>query len=154
MVDDVLLNAVKAIADLITISGYVNVDLADVRTIMIGMGSALMGTGTASGVGRAVLAARRAVQSDLLEEVTIDGARGLLINVTGGPDVTLNEVNDACTLIQEAAHEDATIIFGAVIDDRMGQAISVTLIATGFAAVRSASSTSRYRGRARGSLRR
>src|SRR5713101_767120 len=130
--DEVLLNAVQGISDLITIPGLINVDFADVRTIMSSMGVALMGTGTASGEGRALAAARQAVESPLLEDVQIDGATGILINITGGPDMTLVEVNQACSLIQEAAHEDANIIFGSVISDEMGDRLKITVIATGF----------------------
>jgi len=130
--DEVLLNAVQGISDLITIPGLINVDFADVRTIMSSMGVALMGTGTAGGEGRALLAARQAVESPLLEDVQIDGATGILINITGGPDMTLVEVNQACSLIQEAAHEDANIIFGSVISDEMGDKLKITVIATGF----------------------
>jgi cell division protein FtsZ len=130
--DEVLLNAVQGISDLITIPGLINVDFADVRTIMSSMGVALMGTGTASGDGRALAAARQAVESPLLEDVQIDGATGILINITGGPNMTLVEVNQACSLIQEAAHEDANIIFGSVISDDMGETLKITVIATGF----------------------
>src|SRR5712672_3094067 len=130
--DEVLLNAVQGISDLITIPGLINVDFADVRTIMSSMGVALLGTGTAGGEGRALLAARQAVESPLLEDVQIDGATGILINITGGPDMTLVEVNQACSLIQEAAHEDPNIIFGSVISDEMGDKLKITVIATGF----------------------
>jgi cell division protein FtsZ len=130
--DEVLLNAVQGISDLITIPGLINVDFADVRTIMSNMGVALMGTGTAKGETRALAAARMAVESPLLEDVQIDGATGILINITGGGNMTLVEVNQACSLIQEAAHEDANIIFGSVIDDDMGEALKITVIATGF----------------------
>src|SRR5438874_8077676 len=130
--DEVLLNAVQGISDLITIPGLINVDFADVRTIMSSMGCALMGTGTASGEGRALAAARQAIESPLLEDVQIDGATGILINITGGPNMTLVEVNQACSLIQEAAHEDANIIFGSVISDEMAEALKITVIATGF----------------------
>src|SRR5256714_630533 len=130
--DEVLLNAVQGISDLITIPGLINVDFADVRTIMSSMGVALMGTGTASGEGRALLAARQAVESPLLEDVQIDGATGILINITGGPDMTLVEGNQACSLIQEAAHEEANIIFGSVISDEIGDKLKITGIATGF----------------------
>ena len=118
--------------DLITIPGLINVDFADVRTIMSNMGMALMGTGRAAGEGRAIAAARQAVESPLLEDVQIDGATGILINITGGPDMTLVEVNQACSLIQEAAHEDANIIFGSVISDDMDASLKITVIATGF----------------------
>ena len=132
--DEVLLNAVQGISDLITIPGLINVDFADVRTIMSNMGVALMGTGSASGVERAILAARMAIESPLLEDVAIDGATGILINITAGGNMTLVEVNQACSLIQEAAHEDANIIFGSVIDDGMEDRLKITVIATGFAA--------------------
>jgi cell division protein FtsZ len=132
--DEVLLNAVQGISDLITIPGLINVDFADVRTIMSNMGVALMGTGSASGVERAMLAARMAIESPLLEDVAIDGATGILINITAGGSMTLVEVNQACSLIQEAAHEDANIIFGSVIDDGMEDRLKITVIATGFAA--------------------
>jgi len=130
--DEVLLNAVQGISDLITIPGLINVDFADVRTIMSNMGVALMGTGTATGETRALVAARAAVESPLLEDVQIDGATGILINITGGGNMTLVEVNQACSLIQEAAHEDANIIFGSVIDDAMVDRLKITVIATGF----------------------
>ena len=130
--DEVLLNAVQGISDLITIPGLINVDFADVRTIMSNMGVALMGTGTAVGDTRALAAAKMAVESPLLEDVQIDGATGILINITGGANMTLVEVNQACSLIQEAAHEDANIIFGSVIDDAMGDRLKITVIATGF----------------------
>jgi cell division protein FtsZ len=132
LADDVLFNAVRGISDLITIHGLINLDFADVRTIMNEMGVALMGTGTAQGDERAVEAARAAISSPLLEDLSIDGAHGVLINITGGPDLTLYEVNEASTLIQEAAHEDANIIFGAVIDEDMPEGeMRVTVIATG-----------------------
>jgi cell division protein FtsZ len=132
LADEVLFNAVRGISDLITIHGLINLDFADVRTIMNEMGVALMGTGTASGNERATEAARSAISSPLLEDLSIDGAHGVLINITGGPDLTLFEVNEASTLIQEAAHEDANIIFGAVIDESMDDGLMrVTVIATG-----------------------
>jgi len=132
LADEVLFNAVRGISDLITIHGLINLDFADVRTIMNEMGVALMGTGTAQGNDRAVEAARAAISSPLLEDLSIDGAHGVLINITGGPDMTLYEVNEASTLIQEAAHEEANIIFGAVIDDEMPEdEMRVTVIATG-----------------------
>ena len=132
LADDVLLNAVKGISDLITVHGLINLDFADVRTIMSEMGMALMGTGMAVGEGRAVEAARFAISSPLLEDLSIDGARGVLINITGGTDMTLFEVNEAATLVQEAAHEDANIIFGAVVDERIPAGeLRVTVIATG-----------------------
>ncbi|MDQ2646640.1 MAG: cell division protein FtsZ, partial [Myxococcota bacterium] len=113
--DSVLLNAVQGISDLMTVPGLINVDFADVRTIMAGMGRALMGTGIGSGKKRAGEAAEMAISSPLLEDVSIEGATGILINITGGPDLTLHEVNEAASLIQAAAHEDANIIFGSVI---------------------------------------
>jgi len=132
LADEVLFNAVRGISDLITIHGLINLDFADVRTIMNQMGVALMGTGTAAGDERAVDAARAAISSPLLEDLSIEGAHGVLINITGGPDLTLFEVNEASTLIQEAAHEDVNIIFGAVIDDEMPEGeMRVTVIATG-----------------------
>ena len=132
LADDVLFNAVRGISDLITIHGLINLDFADVRTIMNEMGVALMGTGMARGEDRAVEAARAAISSPLLEDLSIDGAHGVLINITGGPDLTLYEVNEASTLIQEAAHQEANIIFGAVIDEGMPEGeMRVTVIATG-----------------------
>jgi cell division protein FtsZ len=131
--DEVLLQAVKGISDLINIRGLVNLDFADIRTVMQAKGLALMGTGVATGESRAVEAATAAISSPLLENIKIDGATGIIINVTGGPDLSLYEVNEASTLITEAAHEDAEIIFGAVIDDNMKEEIRVTVIATGFA---------------------
>ncbi len=130
--DEVLFQAVKGISDLITQSGMVNVDFADVRTVMSDMGRALMGTGCAKGDGRARLAADLAVTSPLLDDISVNGAMGVLINVVGGPDMRMREVSEAATLIQEMAHEDANIIFGATIDENMGDAIKVTVIATGF----------------------
>ncbi|MEM7409275.1 MAG: cell division protein FtsZ [Myxococcota bacterium] len=132
LADDVLHNAVRGISDLITIHGLINLDFADVRTIMNEMGVALMGTGVANGEDRAEEAARMAISSPLLEDLSIDGARGVLINITGSSDLSLFEVNEASTLIQEAAHEDANIIFGAVIDDEVPEGeMRVTVIATG-----------------------
>jgi cell division protein FtsZ len=130
--DEVLLHAAKGISDLIAFHGLINLDFADVRTIMSEMGMALMGTGTASGDNRAVEAAQKAISSPLLEDISIEGAKGLLINVTGSSSMSLNEVNEASVLIQKEAHEDANIIFGAVIDEQMGEEIRVTVIATGF----------------------
>ncbi len=130
--DEVLYQAVKGISDLITIHGLVNLDFADVRTIMTGQGMALMGTGLASGEKRSLEAASRAISSPLLEDISIDGAKGILINITGSSNLTLHEINEASMLVQEAAHEDANIIFGAVIDEEMGDTIRVTVIATGF----------------------
>ncbi|NNL64838.1 MAG: cell division protein FtsZ, partial [Myxococcales bacterium] len=132
LADDVLLNAVKGISDLITVHGLVNLDFADVRTIMNEMGMALMGTGISSGDDRAAEAARAAISSPLLEDLSIEGARGVLINISGSDDLTLFEVNEASMVIQEAAHEDANIIFGAVIDDEIPEGeVRVTVIATG-----------------------
>lgn len=132
MADDVLVNAVRGISDIINIPGTVNVDFADVKTVMSCMGHALMGIGAAVGPNRAVEAAKKAICSPLLEDVDIEGATGILINITAGSDVTLMEVNEACSVVQEAAHEDANIIFGAVIDETLGDEIRVTVIATGF----------------------
>jgi cell division protein FtsZ len=132
LADEVLLNAVKGISDLITVHGLINLDFADVRTIMNEMGMALMGTGIGNGDNRAADAAHAAISSPLLEDVSIDGARGVLINISGGADMTLFEVNEASTLVQDAAHEDANIIFGAVIDDALPKGeLRVTVIATG-----------------------
>jgi cell division protein FtsZ len=130
--DEVLLHAAKGISDLIAFHGLINLDFADVRTIMAEMGMALMGTGAASGDNRAVEAAQKAISSPLLEDISIEGAKGLLINVTGSSSMTLNEVNEASVLIQKEAHEDANIIFGAVIDEKMEEEVRVTVIATGF----------------------
>ena len=132
MADNVLVNAVKGISDIINVPGTVNVDFADVKTIMSNMGQALMGIGIATGEGRAVDAARQAISSPLLEDVDIEGATGILINITAGSNVSLLEVNEACMVIQDAAHEDANIIFGAVINEEIGDEIRVTVIATGF----------------------
>jgi len=131
-VDQVLCNAVQGISDLVVVPGMVNVDFADVRTVMQARGMALMGTGRAQGQNRALEAVHRAVSSPLLEEVAIQGATGILINVTGGTDLRLFEVNECATFIQDQAHDDANIIFGAVVDERMGTDLSVTVIATGF----------------------
>ena len=130
--DEVLLHAVQGISDLITVRGLVNVDFADVRTIMTDKGMALMGTGRASGPSRAIEAADMAISSPLLEDVSIDGATGILINITGGTDLTLNEDNDAMSLIEDASHEDANIIFGNVVEEDMHDELMVTVIATGF----------------------
>jgi len=132
LADEVLLNAVKGISDIINIPGRVNVDFADVRTIMSEMGMALMGIGTATGENRAIEAARAAINSPLLEDVDIEGATGILINITGSSGMTLHEISEASTLIQEAVHEDANIIFGSVVDESMGDNLRVTVIATGF----------------------
>jgi cell division protein FtsZ len=130
--DDVLLQAVRGISDLITVHGLINLDFADVRTIMSEMGMAMMGAAVAAGENRAVEAAQKAISSPLLEDVSIEGARGVLINITGGPDLSLHEVNEAATLIQEEADDEANIIFGAVIDESMGDEVRITVIATGF----------------------
>jgi cell division protein FtsZ len=130
--DDVLLQAVRGISDLITVHGLINLDFADVRTIMSEMGMAMMGAASAAGENRAIDAAQKAISSPLLEDVSIEGARGVLINITGGPDLSLHEVNEAATLIQEEADDEANIIFGAVIDEALGDEVRITVIATGF----------------------
>ncbi len=130
--DDVLRQAIQGISDLIIVPGLINLDFADVKTIMAGMGLAMMGTGVADGDSRAVDAARRAISSPLLEGASVNGARGVIINVTGGPDLSLLEVSEASTIIQEAAHEDANIIFGAVVDKQLEGRVKITVIATGF----------------------
>ena len=130
--DDVLRQAVQSISDLILVPGLVNLDFADVRTIMSGQGKAIMGTGLAQGESRAVVAAQRAIESPLLE-ASVHGAQGVLINITGGSDMSLYEVHEASSAVQMAAHPEAQIIFGAVIDEQMRDAIRVTVIATGFA---------------------
>ena len=130
--DEVLLNAVRGISDLINVSGLINVDFADVKTIMSNQGLALMGTGSGSGDNRAVDAALSAINSPLLDDVRIDGAMGILINITGGPNLRLNEVNAAAEAVAEAAHEDANIIFGSVVDEGIGDEVRITVIATGF----------------------
>jgi len=130
--DDILRQAVQGISDIITIPGIINRDFADVKTIMAGMGYAVMGTATARGDRRAVEAAQAAIASPLLEAGAIDGARGILINVTGSSTLKLAEVNEASTIIQSAAHEDANIIFGAVLDEKMKDEVKITVIATGF----------------------
>jgi cell division protein FtsZ len=132
MADDVLRQAIQGISDLILVPGLINLDFADVKTIMSGMGVAMMGTGIADGENRAVDAARKAVSSPLLEDSSVNGARGVIINITGGPDLTLMEVNEASSIIQEAAHEDANIIFGAVVDESLVGRAKITVIATGF----------------------
>jgi cell division protein FtsZ len=136
--DDVLRQAVQGISDLITVPGEVNVDFADVRTIMTGMGMALMGTGIAKGENRALEAAQRAISSPLLEETSIQGARGVLINISGSSDMTLHEVAEAARIIQESVDEDANIISGMVIDEALEESMKVTVIATGFDAQRAA----------------
>ena len=130
--DDVLRQGVQGISDIITISGIINRDFADVKTTMAGMGHAVMGTAVRSGNQRAVEAAQAAMASPLLEAGAIDGARGILINITGSSSLKLSEVNEASSLIQSAAHEDANIIFGAVLDEKMGDEVKITVIATGF----------------------
>jgi cell division protein FtsZ len=144
--DDVLRQAVQGISDLITVPGLINLDFADVKAIMSGMGMALMGAGHAFGENRAIEATQQAISSPLLEEASIQGAKGVLINITGGTDLTLYEVNAAATIIREAADEDANIIFGAVIDEAMRDQMRITVIATGFdresVAVAAAGSTS------------
>jgi cell division protein FtsZ len=130
--DEVLLNAVRSISDLIVGSGHVVVDFADVKTIMSERGMAIMGVGTASGENKAREAAQKAISSPLLEDISIHGARGVLINVTGNTDMKLHEINEASTLIQEQAHEDAKVIWGLVFDDTMDDAVRITVIATGF----------------------
>jgi cell division protein FtsZ len=130
--DDVLRQAIQGISDLILVPGLINLDFADVRTIMAGMGLAMMGTGIAEGPDRAMEAARRAISSPLLEGASVNGARGVIINVTGGPDLSLVEVSEASCIVQEAADEDANIIFGAVIDPALKGKVKITVIATGF----------------------
>ena len=130
--DTVLLQAVQGISDLILVPGLINLDFADVRTIMAGMGMALMGAGVGKGEHRALDAAQKAVASPLLDETSIDGARGILINFTGGSDLSLHEVEEAARIVQEAAHEEAHIIFGAVIDPSLHDEVRITVIATGF----------------------
>ena len=130
--DEVLLNAVQGISDLIQYHGYINVDFADVKTIMSDRGLALMGTGRASGERRALNAMQQAIASPLLEDVSIDGATGLLINITGGRDLTLQEVNEALTLVHDAADSEAEIIFGSLIDEDFRDEVKITIIATGF----------------------
>jgi len=130
--DDILRQAVQGISDIITIPGIINRDFADVKAIMAGMGYAVMGTATATGERRATEAAQRAIASPLLEAGAIDGARGILINITGSSSLKLSEVNEASSIIQSAAHEDANIIFGAVLDDKAKDTVKITVIATGF----------------------
>src|SRR5262245_6485723 len=131
--DSVLLQAVQGISDLILVPGLINLDFADVRTIMSGMGMALMGAGVGKGEHRALDAAQKAVASPLLDETSIEGAKGILINFTGGADLSIHEVEEAARIVQEAAHEEANIIFGAVIDPNLGDEVRITVIATGFA---------------------
>jgi len=131
MADEILLQGVQGITDLLTTPGVINTDFADVKKIMANAGTAVMGIGYASGDGRAVEAARKAITSPLLE-ATIDGARGILLNIAGGPDLGLFEVNEAANIIQEIAHPDVNLIFGNVIDEAMGDEVRITVIATGF----------------------
>jgi cell division protein FtsZ len=133
--DEILYHAAKGISDIIVGQGIINLDFADVRTVMSETGMALMGTGIASGENRSVEAAQKAISSPLLEDITIEGARGLLINITGGQNMTLSEINEATTLIQKEAHEEANIIWGMVIDEGMKEELRVTVIATGFGKV-------------------
>jgi cell division protein FtsZ len=140
--DDVLRQAIQGISDLILVPGLINLDFADVKAIMSGMGVAVMGTGVAEGPDRAVEAARRAVSSPLLEDASVDGARGVIINITGGHDLGIGEVNDASQIIFKAAHEDANIIFGAVVDPSLEDRVKITVIATGFGEARGKSSGS------------
>ncbi len=130
--DDILRQAVQGISDLIIVPGLINLDFADVKTVMSGMGMALMGTGTAAGENRAVEAAKKAISSRLLEDGSIQGARGVLINITGGHDLLLHEVSEASSIIHDAADGEANIIFGAVLDERMKGEVKITVIATGF----------------------
>lgn len=132
LADDVLRQAVQGISDIITVPGVINRDFADVKAVMHGMGYAVMGTATASGNNRAIEAATKAISSPLLEDTCINGARGILINVTGSSDLRLQEVHEASMIIQQAAHEDANIIFGAVMDEEMKGRLKITVIATGF----------------------
>ena len=139
--DDVLRQAIQGISDLILVPGLINLDFADVKTIMAGMGLAMMGTGVAEGPDRAIEAARRAISSPLLEGASVNGARGVIINVTGGSDLALIEVSEASAIVQEAAHEDANIIFGAVVDPTLKGKVKITVIATGFDPKASAADT-------------
>jgi cell division protein FtsZ len=132
VVDSILLEATRSISDLINVHGYINLDFADIKTIMMGMGDALMGTGVATGEGRAAKAAEEAIQSPLLDGVNINGALGVLINITGGANLTLWEVHDAATIVQEAAGDNANVIFGMVVDENLSEELRVTVIATGF----------------------
>ncbi|MCL4558059.1 MAG: cell division protein FtsZ [Deltaproteobacteria bacterium] len=131
-VDEVLLHAVRGISDIITIPGYVNVDFADVRTVMGEMGMAMMGTGKSEGEKRAKEAAHKAISNPLLEDISISGAKGILINITGDASLTLNEVKDACELVKEQVDDNANVIYGTVIDENIGESLNVTVIATGF----------------------
>jgi cell division protein FtsZ len=142
--DDVLRQAIQGISDLILVPGLINLDFADIKTIMSRMGLAIMGTGIASGENRARMAATAAVSSPLLEDASVEGARGVIINITGGPDMRLSEVSEASDIVYNAAHEDANIIFGAVVDPRMEGQVKITVIATGFDRARAFSSTAAH----------
>jgi cell division protein FtsZ len=133
LADGVLRQAVRGISDIVTLPGLMNVDFADVRSIMEGKGVALMGTGQASGENRALEAVQRAISSPLLDEASIQGAKALLVNVTGSSDITLVEISEAMNLIHDSADPEANIIFGAVIDERISGSIKITVIATNFA---------------------
>ncbi len=135
MVDQVLVNAVRGISDLITTHAYIQLDFADVKSVMSETGLALMGTGLGIGESRAVDAAKHAISSPLLEDISIEGARGILINITGPSDITTMEINEACNMIHEAAHEDANIIFGVKFDDALEEELRITIIATGFSKI-------------------
>jgi len=137
MADDVLLQATRGISDLITIPGLVNLDFADVRTVMVGRGNAMMGTGEADGENRAVEAAQAAVSCPLLDDVSIAGAEALLLNITGGPELALHDIQEAASIVVEAAGSDGNVIFGAVVDPELGSSVRVTVIATGFGRVAS-----------------
>jgi cell division protein FtsZ len=130
--DDVLRQAVQGISDIITIPGQINLDFADVRAVMKGMGQAVMGTGIGEGENRAVEAAQRAVSNPLLEDSSIEGARGIVVNITGGSDLSLAEASEATALITKVADPEANVIYGIVTDEQMGEAVKVTVIATGF----------------------
>jgi len=143
--DEILYHAAKGISDIIVGHGIINLDFADVRTIMSETGMALMGTGVASGENRSIEAAQKAISSPLLEDITIEGARGLLINITGGENMTLSEINEATTLIQKEANEDANIIWGMVIDQAMKDEIRVTVIATGFGRAEEKNNLARFK---------
>jgi cell division protein FtsZ len=132
LVDDVLRQAIQGISDLILVPGLMNLDFANVQTIMKGMGVAVMGTGVGEGHDRAIQAAKNAISCPLLEDASIEGARGVIINITGGVDLSITEVSEAASIIHDAAHEDANIIFGAVIDPRLEGRVKITVIATGF----------------------
>jgi cell division protein FtsZ len=143
LADDVLRQAIQGISDLILVPGLINLDFADVKTIMAGMGVAMMGTGVGEGKDRAMEAAQKAIASPLLEDSSVNGARGVIINVTGGPDMSLMEITKASCVIQEAAHEDANIIFGAVVDPTLAGKVKITVIATGFDRASEAASDAR-----------